>query len=517
MAGTRFEQCLAENRAVYTPDLTLPPFPQRRTLVENGILSDVLAPIQSESEVIGALAIGRATRDAFTEDERAFVEAVSVHLAPAIRKARMFDELRRAYEDLKKTQRQIIQQERLKAMGTMASGIAHDFNNLLMGILGYSELLDVAGSLPENTREYVRNIEIAAQDAARLVARLREFYRPQDSVEVLGEVKLDALIEQALTLTMPRWRSMAMTNGAEIRICRDMGNIPDFLGYGPELRDMLTNLILNAADAMPKGGTLTIRTRHVPSRPVRQNTPSHSTRGGNGKYSGDLECRDEVTLEVIDTGIGMSDDVRERCLEPFFSTKGRKGTGLGLAMVYGAVQRHNGVIEIDSKLGQGTTFRIRLSVDLHRPVPVGAVSLAHVRQLRALIVDDEPYVRDVVSGYLKADGHAVTTAENGVDALDKFLRDRFDLVLTDKGMPKLSGDQLAERLQGLAPDVPVILLTGWGASIHAHHRPPIGVRRVLSKPVTRDQLRMAIAEVIREDKGSQCVNSEDTVLSETIG
>ncbi|MFQ5875240.1 MAG: response regulator, partial [Dehalococcoidia bacterium] len=205
-----------------------------------------------------------------------------------------------------------------------------------------------------------------------------------------------------------------------------------------------------------------------------------------------------VVLEVSDTGTGMTDEVRQRCLEPFFSTKGERGTGLGLAMVYGIIQRHQGTLAIASEPGQGTTFLIRLPVHTEQAErkPQEAEGLS--RRLKILVVDDEPPVREVATTYLTGDGHTVEIATNGCEGLEKFLAGWFDVVITDQGMPEMAGDQLATAIKKVAPDKPVVLLTGFGDLMVASGEPPLGVDIILSKPVTLPALRQALAKVTPE-------------------
>jgi PAS domain S-box-containing protein len=492
ITGTRFEQALTRGKPIYCADLTHPPFPAQRTLVENDILSDLVAPIQSESEIIGAMALGRKERNAFSPDERAFIEDVSVHLGLAMKKAKMFTELRSAYDELRNTQRQIVQQERLKAMGTMASGIAHDFNNLLMAILGYTELLQSKEDLSATKEVYACNIHTAAQDAARVVSRLRDFYRPQENLDTLTPVNLNEVVIQTIALTQPKWRNMALANGAEIDIRTELDTIPPILGNAAEMREMLTNLILNAVDAMPKGGILTIRTSQVP---VSAHPPREENINAQSNEKNPPPPAQEILLEIADTGIGMTDEVRQHCLEPFFTTKGDRGTGLGLAMVYGVVQRHHGHIAIASEVGKGTTFQVWLPTLTTQKIASAESTIRPVRKLRTLVVDDEPHVREILAEYLKADGHSVVTADDGESALAKFIEDKFDLVLTDKGMPGLNGEELAQCIQEIAPGIPIIMVTGWGGLMRPQEERPSGVIRVLGKPITRQDLQEVIASI----------------------
>ena len=381
--------------------------------------------------------------------------------------------LRKALEELKATQQQVLQQERLRALGQMASGIAHDFNNALSPIMGFSELLlDVPQHLSDRDKatRYLKIINIAAKDAASIVRRLREFYRTRDEDEHLIPISLNQIARHAISLTQPRWKDQALAAGITVRIATDLQTVPLVVANESEIREALLNLIFNAVDAMPQGGTITIRTR---------------SRDGSAE------------LEVSDTGTGMTEEVRGRCLEPFFSTKGEHGTGLGLAMVYGIIERHHGRIDIDSEPGRGTTVTLRLPVEAEPEVKDKTQeAVAPSRRCRILVVDDEPLMCEVLTEYLTRDGHTVETAANGREGLEKFHRDWFDVVITDRGMPEMSGDQMAASIKRTAPTKPVILLTGFGDLILAAGEKPAGIDSVISKPVTAAALRKALADII---------------------
>ena len=387
-------------------------------------------------------------------------------------------DLENTLEELKQTQHQVIQQERMRALGTMASGIAHDLNNGLSLILGYGDmLLADKEAVPAGTEveSYLKEMVLAARDNAELVKRLREFYRPADAREPRQAVNVNELIDQALSLTAPRWQSQADGKGASIKIKKDLDDVPNIAGSPAELREVLTNLIFNAVDAMPRGGRLCFRTR----------------------------CRGKtVRLQVSDTGTGMTEEVRRNCLEPFFTTKGEKGSGLGLAMSYGIIRRHGGRIVIQSVLNKGTVFTI------HLPVPKGAIRAPEeefertVPALRVLVVDDHPGIREIVSAYLAEDRHTVETAADANEALEKFRRSHFDLVITDRAMPEINGDHLAASIKELRPQEPIIMLTGFADLIHANGGPSRHVDLVMSKPARLDDLRRAILEVIPESENS---------------
>lgn len=368
-------------------------------------------------------------------------------------------------------QKYIIQRERLHALGSMATGIAHDFNNALAPILGFSELLllhDEVLKDVDKVRDYLRMIHDSAEESAKIVARLREFYRYREDTESLAPVSIDDLINQAISLTQPKWKDQALARGATIRVKTELHNVPTVAGNESALREMLTNLIFNAVDAIQDSGTITFRTF------VRENY---------------------AVVQVIDTGFGMSAEVREHCLEPFFSTKQEHGTGLGLGIVYGIVRRHDGAIEIDSAPGKGTTFTISLPLyKEEKPSAAAPVMDGPNRSLRILIVEDEPLVREVITMYLSEDHHEVDVAENGLEGLAKFRPGRYDIVLTDRAMPEMNGDVLASEIKKIDKNQPVILLTGFGELMTGAGERPAGVDLIVSKPFTLNVLREAIAK-----------------------
>jgi signal transduction histidine kinase/CheY-like chemotaxis protein len=384
-------------------------------------------------------------------------------------------ELEKALSELKATQQQVIQQERLSALGQMAAGIAHDFNNTLMPILGFADVLLENKTLFDDKAEARRCLEMlrtSAKDAASVVSRLREFYRPAESNEEFSIVDLAKIIEQAVALTEPKWRGLTQASGITIEVSTEFKALPMVSGEETALREMLTNLLFNAVDAMPDGGRICIETS--------------------------LD-NDRAVIRVTDSGTGMTESVRQRCLEPFFSTKGERGTGLGLSMVYGIVERHRGQVEIQSTVGKGTTFIIRLPLAEDAPSGNGATAevIRPNSSLKVLIVDDEARSREVLSVYLRCDEHSVTTASSGREALEKFRRRHFDLVMMDRAMPQMSGDQTARFMKQVRPDTPIILLTGFAGSTDATSAPGNGIDLVLHKPITLDVLRRAIEKLLR--------------------
>ncbi len=413
------------------------------------------------------------------EERTAMLQQANVRLQQEIAERRRAEEgtreinhkLTETLGQLRAAQQEVIQRERMHALGRMANGIAHDFNNTLAPILSFSELLlikkDIAAD-PAAARPFIEKIHNAAKDSANVVSRLREFYRRRDENEIFGPVVVNELVQQVVAVTRPRWKDQALAAGVNISIRTELGEVPTIAGNEAELREALANLLFNAIDAIHARGTIVIRTEI------------------QGAW---------LVITVTDDGVGMSDDVRARCLEPFYSTKDVEAPGLGLGSVYGIVRRHEGQIDIRSALAQGTSVSISLPLPKSVAAPGPIIAEPAEKPLRVLVVEDEEMVREVILIYLTDDHHEVTVAENGREGLEKFRTGKFDLVLTDRAMPEMNGDQLAKEIQALNPDQRVILLTGFGDLMNGAGEKPEGVNLVVAKPFTMSILRDAIAKV----------------------
>ncbi len=383
-------------------------------------------------------------------------------------------ELREALEDLKEAQDLALKQERLNAISQMAGGISHDFNNVLMPILGMSDLLFSNPEIMddrEDTLEMLGVIRSAATDAREIVQRLRLIYKPTTPEHY--PLDLTALVEGAVALTAPKWVQEARSEGRTIDVVTECGNTQSIVGSESEIREVLTNLIFNAVDAMPNGGTVTIRARH--------------------------EQDAFVVLDIADTGVGMDAEELERCMEPYFTTKGEQGTGLGLPMVNSIMERHGGRMTIESTPGVGTTIHLSFpyatstSADNadEKTVP------APLPPMRILIIDDEASSLRLVSQMLKADSHEAVCARGVEEGLRAFAKQDFDLVITDRAMPNGGGDKVAKKIGEFRPDIPVIMLTGFGDLMQATGKQmPDGVTRVITKPITSPELRDVMHEVM---------------------
>jgi signal transduction histidine kinase/ActR/RegA family two-component response regulator/HAMP domain-containing protein len=455
--------------------------------------SVMIVPLTVESKLFGWLVAGRGAANAFSPGEADFLRMLSAQVALAGYHAQLYTQLQQAYNELRQTQNAAMQHERLRALGQLASGIAHDINNALSPVMGYADLLlSPRYKFPGEVERYLQHIRVCSQDIAHIVSRLREFYRQREEKHELVSFDANGLVEQVVALTRPRWRDMSQQRGISVAVTSELAAaLPQINGIESELREALTNLILNAVDALPQGGTIVVRTRISGSVPQAKDQPPP-----------------EVIIEVVDTGIGMDEDVRKRCLEPFFSTKGVRGTGLGLAMVYGIMERHDGRIEIDSVPGEGTTMRLVFPVTQRETALAPALPGVPLETapLRILFVDDEPLLRQVVNDMLAGEGHEVTVVESGEQALAQFRAARatvspFDVVITDLGMPGIDGRKLASSLKIEAPQTPVIMLTGWGDLMRQEGDIPTTVDALLSKPPRLHELR----DALRKSRRQKCV------------
>jgi PAS domain S-box-containing protein len=462
---------------VYEPDLREVPFAFPQRLAAAGLHAMVAAPLMVENKVFGVLIVARHAADSFSSGECEFLGQLSEHVAVAAHQTQLYSALEGAYEDLRQTQQAVMRQEKLRVLGQMASGIAHDINNALSPASLYVELLIERAADEGTTKEHLMIIHRAIESVAQTVARMKEFYSECDPRLEHVSVSLNQAVEAVIDLTRARWNAMPQESGRVIEVKSDLANdLPAIAGNASEIRDAITNLILNAADAMPEGGLLTLRSRAVGSA--------------------------SVELEVTDTGVGMDEATQSHCLELFFTTKGTRGTGLGLAMVYGTVERHGGEIQIESKLGAGTTFRLifpaaSASRDATDTTPA---LLRPLRSLRILIVDDDPIILKSLRDMLEQDGHVVDVADGGQRGIDAFRAaeargESFAAVITDLGMPYVDGKVVAEAVKATRPEIPVVLLTGWGHRILAENNIIPNVDRVLGKPPKLASLRSVLAEL----------------------
>lgn len=428
-------------------------------------------PLLYRDRLVGVLLMNHTEdRGAFTGEDREIVALFAAQATIAIENARLFGDLGRSYRELRQAQDELVRSEKLRALGQMAAGIAHDLNNILGVVLGRVEMMRLQ-LLPPEAWDGLRALEMAARDGVQVVRRLQDFGR-QRTRSLLLPVRLEEIAREAVEITRPRWEGEPQRRGLTIRVDADLVGLPPVRGHAAEIREALTNLILNAVDAMPHGGTLALC----------------------GEPAGEW-----VNLFVKDTGIGMSEEIQARVFEPFFSTKGGHGTGLGLSVVYGIMERHGGSVHVDSRPGNGSTFVLRFMAappgaqEARAPATVRAAHAA--RSLRVLVIDDDEPMLETTVGLLRAAGHRVAMADGGARGLALLAEERFELVLTDLGMPGMTGWDVARAVRTRHPGVPVILLTGWDDAA-IRDTPEAGlVDRVLGKPVAYAELLAAILDV----------------------
>ncbi len=372
----------------------------------------------------------------------------------------------------KKMEEELFRAEKLRALAEMASGVAHDFNNALAAILGNTQLL-LYTAQDEETKETLQTIAKVAQDSAQTVRRLQDFTKKRVPQELSG-VDVNSIIKDSIEITKPKWKDEAQSKGVPIEIVSNFEEIPPVLGNDSELRGVFTNMILNAIEAMPEGGKIEIST---------------------------LKKKKDVIIQISDTGIGIAEEAKKKIFEPFFTTKPFTNTGLGLSMSYGIIKRFGGEIEVVSELEYGATFTIILPIgEEEKDEAVSPQTVKQGRQARILVIDDEEVVRSVLSRTLAKVNHQVTLAANGEKGIQLFKEEKFDMVLTDLGMPGMSGWEVCRMVKKISPDTPVGMITGWGAEMSQSKMDEYGLDFLISKPFDLNQILNVVAETM-ESKG----------------
>ncbi|MDA8161315.1 MAG: response regulator [Desulfobacteraceae bacterium] len=365
----------------------------------------------------------------------------------------------------------MLHSEKIKALGSMAGGVAHNFNNLLTVILGNMELIARDTKEPDTIKR-IKNIERAVLDGAHMVRRLSAFNQfGRTGSADFTPADINSTIKDAVELTRPKWKDDCQRRDVIINVSEELGEAGSAAISRTELIEVLTNLIFNAIDAMPNGGSLILRSRKRNKMAV---------------------------IEVEDTGEGMSDDTKKRMFDPFFSTKGVGNSGLGLSVSYGLIVSNGGDIKVKSQHGKGTVFIISLpSAAVHDPDVVdGEIKSAALRPLKVLLVDDEAELVELLISMLEGQNHSVTGVTKAEEALLLIENKDFDLVITDFGMPIVNGWQIAAAAKKKNPLAAVILLTGWGAEYEGKSLKNLGVDAVICKPFKFDKLLSAMAGLL---------------------
>lgn len=413
---------------------------------------------------------------------RTYLRNVETSAAQAAQAEKHVKELSHYIAEQERIREQFSQMEKLSALGELASGVAHDFNNTLSGILGRAQLLQRTDD-PEKLQRGLDIIIKTAEDGAKTVKRIQDFARQRRDHD-FELVSIDQILLDASEITRPRWKNCAEASNIHITLNLQIGSNGMVMGDDSELREVLVNMVFNAIDAMPEGGTLTLTTRNV---------------------------GESVLIRVVDTGVGMYPEVRSRIFDPFFTTKGKAGLGLGLAVSFGIIRRHGGNIEVDSQYGKGTEFRITLplakvaeksvktveteAVASSQTVPPVVQQSEERPRTRLLVVDDESFVRELLGDILDGEQCDVYLAESGSEALSVFREKEFDAIFTDVGMPGMSGWELAREIRQINKEIPIAVITGWGEAVGSNEVKAAGVDWVVAKPFTADRIAELVCEV----------------------
>jgi signal transduction histidine kinase/CheY-like chemotaxis protein len=425
---------------------------------------------------------------------RTYLKNVETSAAQAAQAEKHVKELSHYIAEQERIREQFSQMEKLSALGELASGVAHDFNNTLAGILGRAQLLQRTDD-PEKIKRGLDIIIKTAEDGAKTVKRIQDFAR-QRRDHNFELVSIDQILMDASEITRPRWKNCAEASNIHITLDLQIESNAMVMGDDSELREVLVNMVFNAIDAMPEGGTLSLTTR---------------TAG------------DSVVIKVIDTGIGMYPEVRSKIFDPFFTTKGKAGLGLGLAVSFGIIRRHGGNIEVESQYGKGTEFRITLPVakmaeqsvreveqveEVETVAPVLAqaapvVQSVDKKRTRMLVVDDEHFVRELLGEILEGEHCDVYLAASGGEALAMFQETELDGVFTDVGMPGMSGWELAREIRQINASIPIAVITGWGEAVGSHEQKAAGVDWVVAKPFTADRIADLVRDIQQAGNGVQ--------------
>ena len=448
-----------------------------RTYIENiNAMTAAAEAAQAEAEAAKAKSAAEAKAEAEAAKAEAEAAKAKASAEQAEQARRHVEELNHYIAEQERIREQYAQIEKLSALGELASGVAHDFNNTLAGILGRAQLL-LAARDPEKIEEGLRIIIKTAKDGAKTIKRIQDFARQRRDHD-FQPVSMDQLLLDVREITRPRWKNRAEAGGIHIKLELQLGSDNALvMGDESELREVLVNLVFNAVDAMPQGGTLTLSTKEV----------------------GEM-----VEVYVVDTGVGMTEEVRSRIFDPFFTTKGKAGMGLGLAVSYGIIRRHEGSIEVQSEVGRGTCMRIGLPVARHAvkagttaELPALSNASPQSSRTRVLVVDDEEGLRQLLKDILETENCEVSLAEDGREALNLMNRISFDAVFTDLGMAGMSGWELARAIRERDQQIPLAVITGWGEAVGSGEQNAAQVNWVVAKPFDTAQVIGIVREISR--------------------
>ncbi|OGC89810.1 MAG: hypothetical protein A2W25_02915 [candidate division Zixibacteria bacterium RBG_16_53_22] len=427
----------------------------------------ISAPLTWSGDVIGAITLWSYSGMEFAREDLEILTIFARQTADAIENAKLFESLEKAYEELSATQEQLIMTEKLKALGDMAGGVAHDFNNVLGTILGRTQLLLKKIKDPDLQMDLQTIVDVTLK-GRRTVQRLQDFTHVSSRLQH-SQVDLNKTVEEAIETTKPAWKDTVQMSGRTINLHRELGPVEIIDGSHDELKEAVCNVILNSVDALPDGGNIWVKTFME-----------------DGK----------VVLQIRDDGVGMDENTKSKLFFPFFTTKGKNGFGMGLAVVYGILFRHQADIHVDSSPDQGAVFTFRFNPSRGRANNNQAAPKADgPGSLSILLVDDDKNLLDVVGDMLEFMGFGHEKADGGKRALQLLQEKRYDLVVTDLGMPEIGGWDVARFCRENYPGMPVILISGWGAQLN-NEEALSRVDAILPKPFQLEEIRETITAVM---------------------
>ena len=437
--------------------------------------SILCVPLKAKSKMIGVLeVINKIDNTSFTEEDAMLLNIFANLAAIAIENARFYDELKDRYEEKKQLQEKLAESEKLRAMGLMASGVAHDFNNMLAIIFGNIDLAEVDDNKDMFLKRLAK-IKKAAVDSANIIKRLQKFTKTNSEDTPFQPVKFNDLAREAIEISTPMWKDGPHAKGISIEIV-DALTEEEFiiLGNDTDLREAIINMIFNSVYAMPQGGKI-----HL------------------AMYTKD----ESIYLEISDNGIGMTEETKRRIFDPFFTTKGANHSGLGMSMLYGTIKRHNGSIDIKTKPGEGTMFTIvlpkgkeEIDKEDEKLDPV-----VEIRESNIMIIDDEPEIGVLLSEILSNQGHQTCVFDNGIGGIEAFKKGSYEILITDLGMPGVSGWEVINTARQIKPGVVIGIVTGW--DISEEEAKQKGVDFIINKPFRADYVLQVVTNAVESKTG----------------
>ena len=433
--------------------------------------SILCVPLRTKSKLIGVLEVINKTDDtSFTEEDAMLLNFFASQVAVAIENARYYGELKHKYEEEKEMQEKFAESEKLRALGLMTSGIAHDFNNMLAIISGNIDLIE----LEEDKDKILKKIQIikkTAKGSAKTIKRLQKYVKTKDDMLLPRTINLNDLVKEAIEMSIPIWKDGPQEKGLNVEIVDKLTEDEVIIhGDDADLREAVINMIFNSVDAMPQGGKIHIAT-----------------------YTKD----ESIYLELSDSGIGMDEEAKSRIFDPFFTTKGVGNSGLGMSILYGTIKKHNGSIDIKTTPGKGTMFTIALPKGKEKTEKSGVESSHAIstEKVNILIIDDEPQLGAVISEMLSLQGHQTSVFDSGKGGIEAFKEGGYEVLITDLGMPDVSGWEVIDTARQIAPGVISGIITGWDISEAEAKRK--GADFLINKPFDSNQIVQAVANAVK--------------------